>query len=195
MRYIKHKKEKNMNWAEYETKFEEVLDGTNRNDPYDQKVYQEYVKLNQSRISRWLKKDIMTAEMKDVVDSITSPQKWVLITEPWCGDAAHSTPAINMITELSDKVELEVQLRDVDSEIDNYLTNGGKSIPMLIVRDENGKDLFTWGARPKACQDMVIEMKTMDLSLQDKNMRIQQWYNKDKGVTIQKELAELLKNK
>ena len=182
-----------MNWNEYMSKFDEILDGTNRNEPYDQKVYQEYVKLNQSRINRWLKKDIMTDEMKSVMASIDKPQKWVLITEPWCGDAAHSTPALYMISELSDKVELEIQLRDVDSEIDNYLTNGGKAIPKLIVRDEDGNDLFTWGARPAACQEMVIGMKDMKLSSQDKTMRIQQWYNKNKGVTIQEEIAELLK--
>ena len=182
-----------MNWSDYESKFDEVLNGTNLNEPYDQKVYQEYVKLNQSRINRWLKKDIMSDEMKATMASIKSPQKWVLITEPWCGDAAHSSPVINKVAELSDNVELEIQLRDVDSEIDNYLTNGGKSIPMLIVRDKNGDDLFTWGARPTACQEMVVEMKDMKLSSQDKTMRIQQWYNKDKGQTIQRELIDLLK--
>ena len=39
-----------------------------------------------------------------------------------------------------------------------------------------------------------MEMKTMDISAQGKNMKIQQWYNKDKGATIQNEFIELLKN-
>lgn len=181
-----------MNWSEYKKTFDDVLDGTNRNAPYDQTVYQEYVKLNQSRINRWLKKDVLTEEMKSAMSTVKSPQKWILITEAWCGDAAHSSPIIEMISELSDSVELEVQLRDSGSEIDNYLTNGGKSIPKLIVRDENGNDVFTWGPRPKEAQDLVIEMKSIDISPQGKNMKIQQWYNKDKAASIQKEIVDLM---
>jgi len=191
---IQNKKDNIMKWAEYEKEFDSVLNGINTNEPYDQQVYLEYVKLNKSRINRWLKKDIITDETKEVFSSITSPQKWILITEPWCGDAAHSSPLIQMMAELSDNIELEVQLRDTDSIIDDYLTNGGKSIPKLVVRDEQGNDLFTWGARPKECQEMVMEMKSTNLSPQAKNMRIQQWYNKDKGLTIQKEFLDLLKS-
>lgn len=181
-----------MNWEEYISRIEAVNNGTNRNAPYDQIAYQEYVKLNQSRVNRWLKKNIISEKTKQAMASLSSPQKWILITEPWCGDAAHISPVIYKISELSNFVDLEIQLRDTDSEIDNYLTNGGKSIPILIARDENGKDSFKWGSRPQGCQDMVVEMKSMDLSSQDKNMRIQNWYNTDKGQAIQEEIIELM---
>lgn len=181
-----------MNWDKYIKEFEKVVDATNRTAPYDQLAYQEYAKLNLSRVNRWLKKDIFSEETKSTFASISSPQKWILITEAWCGDAAHIAPVLYKLSGLSDLIEFEIQLRDSDSEIDNYLTNGGKAIPKLVVRDENGKDLFNWGPRPAECQVMVVEMKTMDLSNQDKNMRIQQWYNMDKGAGIQKEIVEQL---
>ena len=181
-----------MKWEDYVNTFEEILEGTITDGPYKDVVYVEYTKLNQSRMNRWLKKNVISEETKEAFSALSSPQKWILITEPWCGDAAHNSPIIHLLSELSDQIELEVQLRDTDSLIDDYLTNGGKSIPKLIVRDENDNDLFTWGARPKECQEMVVEMKTMDISAQGKNMKIQQWYNKDKGETIQRELIELM---
>jgi hypothetical protein len=184
-----------MNWNEYEKQFDDVLDGTNTNAPYDKEIYQEYVKLNQSRSNRWIKKNPISDEMKAVIEGIETPQKWSLRSEAWCGDAAHSSPIIKLLTDLSDKIEFEVQLRDSDSEIDNYLTNGGKSIPKLVVRDEHGKDLFSWGPRPAKAQELVMELKMSDLSIQGKNTQIQQWYNKDKAISIQQELIELLSKK
>jgi hypothetical protein len=132
-------------------------------------------------------------ETNSAIKNITTPLNWILITEPWCGDAAHSTPIIYQIAELSDMINLEIQLRDSNSEIDRYLSDGNKSIPKLIVRNENNLDLFTWGARPEACQKMVIELKENSMSSQDKTMRIQQWYNNDRGRSIQNEIISLLK--
>ena len=181
-----------MNWHQYQQKFIEILDGSDTSVPYDKKVYLEYVKLNQSRINRWMKKPMILGETAAALTNIQTPLKWILITEPWCGDAAHSTPIIYQMTELSDKIDLEIQLRDTNSEIDHYLTNGSKSIPKLIVRDQNDQDLFVWGARPEACQKMVVELKEKPISSQDKTMRIQQWYNKDAGQSIQSEIVNLL---
>jgi hypothetical protein len=182
-----------MNWYNYQQKFTEILNGTINDTPYNQKVYLEYVKLNQSRTKRWMKRSMILEETNSAIKNITTPLNWILITEPWCGDAAHSTPIIYQIAELSDMINLEIQLRDSNSEIDRYLSDGNKSIPKLIVRNENNLDLFTWGARPEACQKMVIELKEKSMSSQDKTMRIQQWYNNDRGRSIQNEIISLLK--
>jgi hypothetical protein len=36
--------------------------------------------------------------------------------------------------------------------MDQYLTNGGRSIPKLVAFDDDGQALFTWGPRPAALQ-------------------------------------------
>jgi hypothetical protein len=119
--------------------------------------------------------------------------QWIVISEPWCGDAAHILPFLFKMSTLNPKITLDIQLRDShDSEIDNYLTNGGKAIPVLIVRNEQGKDLFHWGPRPNPCQKMVDETKQEGASQEELINAIQQWYNQDQGVAIQKEVTSLL---
>ena len=45
-----------MNWIEYTSKFESILDGSFTEKPYNNADYIEYVKLNNSRLNRWSKK-------------------------------------------------------------------------------------------------------------------------------------------
>ena len=121
-------------------------------------------------------------------------QKWYLITEPWCGDAAHLTPFIQKIAEYSPHIELHVILRDGDDNmIDSYLTDGSKSIPKLIVRDDNNTDLFTWGPRPIEAKELVDNLKESTKTTQEKKAALQVWYNNDKGISIQRELMAQLK--
>lgn len=183
-----------MNWNEYHAKFEDILQGRDVAAPYDNPAYLEYVKLNNSRSNRWLKKAELLDETKSVLESLGKKQKWYLITEPWCGDAAHLAPFIHKMAEHSPNIDLEVVHRDGDNNmIDSYLTNGGKAIPKLVVRDENDNDIFVWGPRPSEPQELVQSQKTSDKTVEEKKSELQVWYNKDKGKSIQNELTELLK--
>ena len=182
-----------MKWEEYQLEFDQILSGEFTDSLYDNPSYVEYVKLNNSRSKRWIKKGELTDEIKLKLDSIQAKQKWIIITEPWCGDAAHLAPFIKKMAEYSPHIELEIQKRDGEgSEIDRYLTNGGKSIPKLIVRDENGKDLYNWGPRPTEPQAIVMSQKSSNQTAEEKKSELQVWYNKDKGISIQRELAELI---
>jgi len=183
-----------MNVNEYEKQFDEILDGKNTAYPYDTDEYINYVKLNKARMKRWAKVGKIAPDLAATLKNIQHTQNWILITEPWCGDAAHSHEFIKKSAELNPKISLTVRNRDApDSEIDQYLTNGGKSIPKLIVRDADGQDLFDWGPRPKAAQELYMSQRTdTSLSNEDKKRALQSWYNKDKGTTIQQELNVLL---
>ena len=143
-------------------------------------------------MNRWLKTGKLSDETKEAMASVKEKQQWVLITEPWCGDAAHVVPFIYSMSEPNPMIELEIQLRDADSEIDRYLTNGGKSVPKLIVRDAEGKDLAVWGPRPAESQLYFEGLKAQGLSLEDQKAALQDWYNKDKGEQIQAEFTQLL---
>jgi hypothetical protein len=94
---------------------------------------------------------------------------------------------------LNPNIELKIQLRDSDeSEIEHYLTNGGKSIPKLIVRDNQGNDLFIWGPRPEGCQQVYLEQRKNNTPIADEKIAIQKWYNDDKGASVQKEICQLI---
>ena len=136
----------------------------------------------------------LSEETMIALKNVKIQQKWTLITEPWCGDAAHISAFINAMAEASENIEIDIQLRDSEPYlIEDYLTNGGKAIPKLVVQDTHGNDLFTWGPRPKECQNLMLSLKETDLSAQEKKAELQKWYNKDKGVSIQQEITALLK--
>lgn len=183
-----------MEIAAYEKQFEDILEGRNKNYPYDSEAYVTYVKLNQARMNRWTKVGKISPDLVETIQQIEQPQNWILITEPWCGDAAHSHAFIKKMAELNPAISLTIQNRDDNSEIDDYLTNGGKAIPKLIVRDAEGKDIFNWGPRPSEAQAMALRHKVeVTTSAEDKKKELQVWYNKDKGKAIQQEFNALLK--
>lgn len=183
-----------MTWEEYLRLFDQILLGDFTNELYEKPSYKEYVKMNHSRLHRWLKHEELEDNLIQSIRNISTKQIWYLITEPWCGDAAHSTPFIAKMAELNNNIELKIVLRDTNLEfMDEYLTNGGRSIPKLVVRDSSGTDLFAWGPRPEELSTIHAELKKNEAAIETIHKTLQNWYNQNKGVAIQKEMSELLK--
>lgn len=152
----------------------------------------DYTKLNAQRMNRIYKTSIVNNDFKNV---LKEKQHWVLITEPWCGDAANTVPVIAKIAEGSDYVKLHILLRDENTYVMNeYLTNGAKSIPMLIILNENYEEKYVWGPRPAELQNMVLETKkTGVFDIEELKKNVQLWYFNDKTQSTQIELLGLLK--
>lgn len=183
-----------MTYDNYNGLFNEILTSEAPAAPYDNADFLNYVELNNKRQARWDKKGEIQEELKSAISKIDTKQKWILITEPWCGDAAHAAPFIAKLAEINPNIQLEIQLRDNGSEIDKYLTNGGKSIPKLVARNENNEDIFVWGPRPTDAQEIHLTNLKSDKTTEEKKVELQKWYNKDKGQTTQKEIIALLNN-
>ncbi len=182
-----------MNFQGYLNLFDEILSAENPQAPYDKPAYINYVKLNQSRMARWMKTLKVNPDLMDTLNDLEETQHWIIITEPWCGDAAHTLPFLVTLAEKSPKITYEIQLRDSEPYlINDYLTNGGKSIPKLVARDMEGIDLYTWGPRPVASQEIFNNMKTEGASFDEITLKLQIWYNVDKGKSVQQELLDLM---
>jgi hypothetical protein len=180
----------------YLSQFEQILNNTNPVEPYNDPEFLEYTKLNLSRTKRWLKTARLNEETIAAVKAIQKAQTWIVITEPWCGDAAHSVPFIEMIAKENPLIKTIYELRDSEPfRIDSYLTNGSKSIPKLIMRDENGNDLAVWGPRPEECQAFFQKFVDDKADLDTMKEALQVWYNQDKGNGIQQELTKLIQTK
>jgi len=160
-----------------------------QNDPY-----QEYTKLNIIRMNRIFKTIEITDSFLSVLNQINKKVYWIIISEPWCGDAANSVPIIAKAAMRNPAIKLKIFLRDSNPEkMDYYLTNGTKSIPILIMLDENLNEVFRWGPRPKELQKLVIEMKNSNqFQKEDIIKKIQLWYLEDKSKSIQEEITQLL---
>ena len=152
----------------------------------------EYTRLNIQRMNRNDKTAEIDEELKGLVKS---KQHWVIISEAWCGDAANTVPVIAKMADYAENVKHHIILRDDNSQImDEYLTNGARSIPVLIVLDENYNELFVWGPRPKELQSLVMEFKKRaEFDLEELKKNVQMWYLKDKSLSTQKEIINLLK--
>lgn len=184
-----------MTFEEYSQYFESLLNGNiaDAPEPYNNPEYREFTKLNWSRTNRWIKSGVLSDAIKTAAAGITKPQSWSLITEPWCGDAGQIAPFIELISRLNPLISLSYELRDSEPfSINNYLTNGAKAIPILVIRDANGTDLAVWGPRPAAGQNYRTSLVEQNLSSDAIKEELQNWYNQDKGAAIQQDLAEVL---
>lgn len=180
-----------MNTTEFEQLFAAIVNEENNVAPYDNPEYLDYTKLNHSRYSRWIKKGVLNPDLIKIIQN-TSFTNWTIITEPWCGDAAHSVPFLVKLAAENPNITLNIELRDsAPHRIDNYLTNGAKSIPVFIFN--NGETEKIWGPRPLALQSIFDELKSKETDFEELKRSLQKWYNDDKGETLQAELVQLLR--
>lgn len=181
-----------MDYQSYLNLFEEIVNNRSTDPNYKDVNYLNYARLNQSRMSRWQKTLQLNDTLVANIKMISSPQKWIIITEHWCGDAAPTVPFLVSLAEQNPLIQYDLQLRDREPFLINaYLTNGTKSIPKLIVKDVSGNDLFTWGPRPVAAQKFINDLKVSGAAPETIKAELQNWYNNDKGSELQKELLQL----
>lgn len=113
------------------------------------------------------------------------------IVEDWCGDASNTVPILAKLGDEADCLEMRVIKRDEHPEVmDRYLTNGTRSIPIVIVLDQDFQELGFWGPRPSELQAWVMENKNL-MSKDELYPQVRRWYAKDRGVTT---LREVLQN-
>src|SRR5258708_13119473 len=132
--------------------------------------------------------------VKEQVVCVGRRQSWLVLTEGWGGDAAQSLAVMEALGQLNPLIRLRTLLRDENLELmDQYLTNGvSRSIPKLIAMDTDTLTvLFTWGPRPATLQELFYRMKAEGMTYDLIKEELQRWYNTDKTVTIQQEIAGL----
>lgn len=153
-----------------------------------------YTKLNLQRMERLNKTIVLQPELIQALKNIKAPQTWLVITEAWCGDAAQNIPLFAKLADVHPYIKLRFVFRDENLDlIDRYLTNGGRAIPMLIVFDENHKEVFKWGPRPTMAQEMVNEYKQNPVQdMETFKTLLHTWYAKDKTHQQQAEFIALL---
>jgi hypothetical protein len=155
-----------------------------------------YTQLNVQRMERQDKTVALNDDLLETLQGLNRKQIWLVITEAWCGDAAQNLPILHLMANQTPNIELHIVLRDENLELmDQYLTNGGRSIPKLIMLDaETQIELANWGPRPAGAQELLMAHKTNpNESHADFVKNVQLWYARDKTQSTQHELLALLK--
>ncbi len=180
-----------LQFDEYLSEIETEVSNSKGIDTIDLPPLFEYTKLNLKRSKKWLKIFKPNAEMIHSAETMERKEKWIVLTESWCGDAAQNLPQLYKISELTENISLSLLKRDENLEImDQFLTNGGRSIPKLIRLDaETNEVIGTWGPRPDPVQEKVIQLKAEGKPYAEE---IHKWYALDKGALLQKEFTAMI---
>lgn len=163
-----------------------------------------YTELNVTRMNRLDKRSRLTEETLATLQKIERPLVWLTLTEAWCGDAAQIIPVLDQMAANQPHIEHFLILRDEHLDImDSFLTNGTRAIPVTIVIDkESNEVLGHWGPRPEVLQHQVMDAKVATLAATTEEDRkaiadqakvdAQKWYARDKTLSTQKEVLEML---
>jgi len=184
-----------MDYDDYRQMIDELLeeDKTTGDNHSEEMVH--YTKMNVQRMKRLDKQVELNDSFVEELNGREEDWVWLVLTEAWCGDAAQNIPPIVKIAEKSENIDVKFILRDEHLDImDEYLTNGGRSIPKLICLDaETLEEVGTWGPRPDAAQEKAMEWKSDEsISKEEWAKKLHKWYAKDRSKELQSEFRELI---
>lgn len=154
-----------------------------------------YTKMNVHRMRRVDKSIALNEEFLSILKDVKNKYRLLVITEGWCGDAAQIVPVFNKIAMAAPQhFDLRFVLRDQQLElIDAHLTNGGRSIPVLLILNEQGEVMSKWGPRPALVKPLLADWNKESDDIMVTAEKLHGWYAKDKTRTTQQELMELFK--
>lgn len=185
-----------MSYTEYRLLVSKLVEQNSTTGNEKTKALIDYTMLNDRRMKRWDKTIKLSESAISTIENYNKKIAWLVITESWCGDAAHIMPVIEKVAQLSSNISYKIVLRDSNEALMNaFLTNGGKSIPKLIMIDDVTKEVLnTFGPRPNVATKMVNDYKAKFGKLTPEFKEdLQRWYNKDKGQSTINDLMSLLK--
>lgn len=186
--------EKGISYVQYLEKVETQMNQMQaKGDP---KGYVQYYSLGLTRMERWNKTFKLSEEQKSLLKNITPDFQVLTISEGWCGDASQILPIVELIfQELG--VEHKIVFRDENPELmDEFLTEGARSIPIIIGVDKEGNEIFRFGPRPSYGMELLKKNKENpeEYSTHQFHKDLQVFYNQDKGASIFNELLEKIQN-
>ena len=173
-----------------------LLDGLNTGNTQSEDLTH-YSTLNEVRMNRLDKTIKVPDTIKDSLAGLKKEHVLLVISEGWCGDAAQIVPVINKMVEETDKLELKIVLRDDNEQLmDEYMTNGARSIPKLVLIDaESLEARGSWGPRPQGALQLIADFKAREGTItQEAKTELQKWYLHDKGLSTMEEIMLLLQN-
>ena len=165
--------------------------------PYHNEKMLKYTEANLERMQRVSNNIAIDQKLYNLLNAIANKWIWVIITEPWCGDASQIVPALCAFADVNSNIETKLILRDTNEDVMNaYLTNGSSSIPKLIcLKADTLKEVGTWGPRPQEIQVMVDRFKSDTTTTFGQKVRqIHQWYDDNKSAALQEEFIALLQD-
>ena len=124
--------------------------------------------------------------------AVQRPWHLLVLSEDWCGDSINTLPVIARLAEAQPLIDMRIIGRDANPDlIDSHMTGLSKSIPVIILLDEDFNEIGWWGPRPGSLQAWVTE-GGLALPQAERYRQVRTWYARDHGKTAVNELLELI---
>lgn len=126
------------------------------------KSFMEGMTKNKDAFASWHDKFAWpNGELQDFYESLNNRDdlRCVILAADWCGDVVRNVPVVMRAMETAG-IPTEILIMEQHLDLmDEHLTMGGRSIPVVFITDTGGAILAKWGPRPKYVQEVMIEFK------------------------------------
>ncbi|MFF2480852.1 thioredoxin family protein [Paenibacillus sp. NPDC058071] len=82
-----------------------------------------------------------------------------ILMADWCGDVVRNIPVVFRALEAAGVVPNVLIMEENLDTMDEFLTMGGRSVPVVIWTNKEGTVLGTWGPRPVYVQEPMVAFK------------------------------------
>ena len=117
----------------------------------------------------------------------------LVLSEDWCGDSVNTLPYVDALAAATENVHLRIIGRDANPDLmDSHLTDfSSRSIPVVMVFDDQFREHGWWGPRPTVLQHWVLgDGQAVEKTERNKEQR--RWYARDHGRTTVEDVVTLL---
>jgi hypothetical protein len=118
--------------------------------------------------------------------------RFLVLSEVWCGDGANVIPYLARLVEGAANLEMRILSRDENPDLmDDHLTGEARAIPVVMILDEDFREVGWWGPRPAPLHDLFLR-EIKPLPKPERYPRLRAWYAKDRGRTTLEEILSMV---
>jgi hypothetical protein len=133
--------------------------------------------------------------LSDAILSATkklAPIDVYIIMENWCGSSAGNVPYIVKILQSISNTAIHIVPRDSNEDFMNaYLSEGKKSIPIVIGFDKSGNELFKWGSASAAQNEYAKELQAQQIPFSEFIVAMRTWFLGNNANAIETDFMQL----
>lgn len=184
-----------LGYSEYRARLEELLEKGLSSGNEQSEDLLKYSQLNEVRMNRLEKTLAVPEPIQNQLEKLTRNYLWLVLAEGWCGDAAQLVPIMQKMGEAAPNIDFRIVFRDENEGLmQEFLTNGARSIPKLIISDARTHEvLAAWGPRPEGAARLIKEFKAkFGVVNEIAKTELQKWYLYDKGISTMEEIMKIM---
>lgn len=116
---------------------------------------------NKDKFLAWQESFMWPEEERSYFESLRHRDdlRCLILAAEWCGDVVRNVPVV-LAALAPTNIPTEILIMEEHPDVmDQFLTMGGKAIPIVIFTDAGGHVLGHWGPRPKHVQEAMTAFK------------------------------------